>query len=222
MNRFAKRDAWRDPRVAAEYDARRFHRRGQLRKHRHDVALLLSLLRGHDELKRILDLPTGTGRFLAPLREAGYQVVGADVSAEMMRAGRQDTPATEGTSRLLQADGEHLPFTADAFDAVLCMRFLFHVRDPEIRRRILRELARVARSRVIVQVRYRATFKHASRWARSRVGLCRRFRPSPGAALLARELEEAGLELLHLVPVSRLFSDKALLVARPNTARGGQ
>jgi ubiquinone/menaquinone biosynthesis C-methylase UbiE len=217
-----KRNAWRNPRVAAEYETRRFHHSRQRRKHRHDVALVLSLLERFGGIERVLDMPTGTGRLLPALGAAGFTVVGADISLEMMRAGGIATPPSGPLPPLAQVDGEHLPFATDAFDAALCMRFLFHVGDPGIRRRILREFARVARSLVIVQVRYRSTFKHAARWARSRVGLCRRYRPSRSRDALAREFDEAGLELLRLVPVSRLFSDKALLVARPKGIEVGE
>jgi len=210
-----KKHAWRDSRVAAEYEARRFRRWGQRLKHRHDVALVLSLLRGAGDVRSVLDLPTGTGRIRPALEEAGYSVIGADVSAEMLAAGTHAIGVDPPASARVQAEGEHLPFSTSSFDAVVSLRFLFHVRDPRTRHAILREMGRVASRVVIGQVRYRGTWKHATRWARRRIGLGRRFRPASGAGEIARELEEAGLEILRLVPVSRLFSDKALFVARP-------
>ena len=210
-----KKHAWRDPRVAAEYEARRFRRPSQRLKHRRDVALVLSLLRKAGNVRSVLDFPSGTGRIRPALEEAGYSVVGADVSAEMLASGTHAADENPSAFARVQAEGEHLPFAASSFDAVVSLRFLFHVRDPRARATILREMARVASGVVIGQVRYRGTWKHAARWARRRIGLGRRYRPASGATEIARELEGAGLEILRLVAVSRLFSDKALFVARP-------
>ena len=74
---------------------------------------------------------------------------------------------------------------------------------------------RVARVGLVGQVAYRWNAKHLGRWARSRAGLARKYRPSQDRRDIQRELAEAGLELVELVPVSRLFSDKALFLARP-------
>jgi hypothetical protein len=111
----------------------------------------------------------------------------------------------------VQAEGERLPFADGAFDACVCLRFLFHVDTAEARARFLAELRRVSRLAVVGEVRWGATAKHASRRLRRHAGL----RPAFDAALLARELADAGLVLEALRPVSRLFSDKALFRARP-------
>lgn len=210
-----KREAWRDERVAAEYEARRFATPLQRLKHRRDASLVLGLLGGVPGVRRVLDLPCGTGRLLPELATGGYRAVGADVALEMMRAGRR----LRSGSPLVQADAACLPFADDAFDAVVSMRFLFHLA-PDDRRRCLVEMRRVARGGLVVgEVRYRWTAKHLGRWLRSRVGLARRYRPSQGRVELARELAAAGLELVHVRPVSRLFSDKAFFLARPSVAK---
>ncbi len=211
-----KRDAWRDERVAAQYEPRRFRTALQRLKHRHDTALVLALLRAAPGVRRVLDLPTGTGRILPELRAAGYRAVGADVALEMMRAGRKLRPEN---AALVQADAARLPFASATFDAVVSLRFLFHLDDQE-RRRCLSEMRRVAQGGIVVgEVRYRGTLKHLGRWLRSFAGLARRYRPSAGHAEIERELAGAGLELVRLVPVSRLFSDKAIFLARPSERR---
>ncbi|MEW6072044.1 MAG: class I SAM-dependent methyltransferase [Planctomycetota bacterium] len=208
----AKRDAWRDPRVAAEYEARRF--RGPLAriKHRRDAALVLSILRRAPAVQSVLDLPAGTGRLLPALGAAGYRAVGADVSAAMLEVARRALPADLPLAR---ADAERLPFAAGAFDAVVCVRFLFHVSDPATRCTLLREMARVTAVLVVGEVAHRGTLKHLLRRLRGRLGAPSRCRRAPGRAEIARELAAAGLDLERLVPVSRLFSDKAFFVARP-------
>lgn len=211
----SKRDQWRDEHVARIYEARRFTTLLQRQKHRHDVAQVLGLLRPvldpQAGAPRVLDLPSGTGRLLPALRAAGYRVVAGDVALEMLRAGRglRSEPAP-----LVQADATRLPFRHAAFDAVVSLRFLFHL-TPAERTRCLVEMRRVARGGLVLgEVRYRWTLKHLGRWLRSRVGLARRYRPSAGRAEIAAELGDAGLTLVELRPVSRLFSDKALFLAR--------
>jgi len=214
----SKRDVWRDARVAGEYEARRFATPLQRLKHARDVRAVLDLLGQVPTVRSVLDLPCGTGRLLPALRAAGYRATGADVALEMLRAGRTHRPGETGA--IVQADVERLPFHDAAFDGVVSLRFLFHLEDDE-RRRGLAEMRRVTRDGVLVaQVRYRWTLKQLARWLRSRVGLARRYRRSQGRAELAHELASAGFELVALRPISRLFSDKALVLARPaNRAR---
>lgn len=213
-----KREAWRDARVAGEYEARRFATPLGRLKHRRDAALVLGLLSEAAGVRSVLDLPCGTGRLLPALARAGYRAVGADVALEMMRAGRAARPAG---APLVQADSQRLPFRSASFDAVVSMRYLFHLA-PEERQRSLAEMRRVSKDGLVVgEVRYRGTLKHLGRWLRSRIGLSERYRPAGGRADLAAELAGAGLELVRLRPVSRLFSDKAFFLARPPERRRG-
>lgn len=202
-NAESKRENWRDARIAAEYDARRFRSPLARVKHRRDLALLCRLLR-RAQAQSVLDLPCGTGRMLAPLARRGLRVLGADVSREMMRAG-----GIIG----VQSDATRLPFANGSFDAVVSVRFLFHLTEHE-RALALAEMARVARCAVIGEMRHRASLKHASRFARSRIGLAQKFKPAPSRASIERELAAAGLVLEVLTPVSRLFSDKSFFLAR--------
>src|SRR5262245_4778413 len=212
---FEKRDRWRDARVAREYDARRFSGVLGRRKHRRDAACVLALLARAGEVRRVLDLPCGTGRMFAPLAGAGFRVAGADVSREMLGASRARSEARPANLvGSVQSDVLRLPFAPGAFDAVVCLRFLRHVKDPEVRVAMLGEMARVARRGVVGEARYRWSLKHLGRFLRSRVGLTRKYRPSQGRAGLRAELARAGLELVELRPASHLFSDKAFFLAR--------
>ena len=203
----AKKSAWRDDEVARTYDARRFHGRLGRLKHGRDARLVLALLARAGGLGTVLDLPVGTGRLLGDLRRAGHPVLGADYARQMLAVARAAAPGTP----LIQADGERLPLAADSVDAVVSVRFLFHVDDPAARRRILAEMARVARRAVVGEVRLRSTFKHVSRRLRRHARLA----PAFDRAGLGAELAAAGLVLERLQPVSRVFSDKGFFVARP-------
>jgi len=200
-----KEGAWKDARVAAEYDRRRFAGPLQRRKHRRDVALVLRLLARAGATGPVLDLPTGTGRLLPELGAAGFAVVGADVSRAML----SHRPA--GTGPVVQASAAALPFRDASFAAVVSLRFLFHVEAGAEREAMLREMGRVG-TFVLGQVRYRWNLKHGFRFLRSLVGLSPSYKPSSGRAAIARELAGGGLELVELVAVSRVFSDKAFFL----------
>ena len=120
-----KEGVWSDPRVAGEYERRRFSSSLQRRKQRHDETLVLALLErsGVGPGARILDLPCGTGRMAPALVGLGARVVGADLSLEMMRAGRV-AGRTGDQARWVRASAFRLPFADRVFDAALSLRFL--------------------------------------------------------------------------------------------------
>ncbi len=209
MAHLSRRERWRDPGVAASYDARRFQGPLQRIKHRRDVSLILDILAAAGPPGLVLDLPCGTGRLAPGLSQAGYRVLGADVSLPMLERARARAPLVP----LIQADGKGLPLATDSVDVVVSLRYLFHLHGPRERCAFLGELARVSRGHVIGQVRYRQTLKHGGRWLRHRVGLRSKYVPSSGRREIAEELSQAGLELRGLWPLSRLFSDKALFLA---------
>ena len=122
--------------------------------------------------------------------------------------------ARRGGERLVVADAERLALRAGAVHAVVSLRFLFHVDSDEARRAILDEMRRAARVCVLGQVRYRATLKQALRYARHKLKLGSRYRPSLSRADIAGELAAVGLELVEVKRVSLLFSDKAIFLAR--------
>jgi ubiquinone/menaquinone biosynthesis C-methylase UbiE len=87
---------------------------------------------------RLLDLGAGTGRIGWAFVRGGDDYVGVDLSLGMLRAFREREP--NGAPRLLQADGEQLPFRDGAFDAVMLIQVLGGARGW---RRLLDEARRV-------------------------------------------------------------------------------
>jgi len=78
------------------------------------------------------------------LLERGYEVVGSDISSEMMQVAREQLGPMERLHGYVRADAEAMPFPAKSVDCVMSIRFLFHV-DPQTRRpahKLLRELRR--------------------------------------------------------------------------------
>lgn len=101
----------------------------------------------------ILDIPCGTGRFFSIFADHGHQVIGGDVSRDMLDVipAERSSPADV---RPLRADAEQIPLADGSVDIVLAMRFWSFLPD-DARRRVLAEWRRVARDGVYVQVRVR-------------------------------------------------------------------
>jgi ubiquinone/menaquinone biosynthesis C-methylase UbiE len=139
----AKRHYQREE-IASTYDAVRFRGlRGALVDWL-ERRLMMHTLAGLQKGARVLDLPTGTGRMARRLADAGYRVTGADISSPMLREAHR-----LAATPLLRADAESLPLLNKSIDAVVCFRLMSHL-PPEVRATVLREMARVARARVVV------------------------------------------------------------------------
>ncbi|MGL5830081.1 MAG: demethylmenaquinone methyltransferase [Angustibacter sp.] len=121
--------------VAARYDiTNTILSAGQDRHWRALVRRSLDLRPG----ERVLDAAAGTGSSAAPLVAVGAQVVAADFSLGMLRAGRE----RGGGLPMCAADATRLPFADGVFDAVTMSFGLRNVSQPD---RALAELFRVTK-----------------------------------------------------------------------------
>ncbi|HZF15629.1 MAG TPA: class I SAM-dependent methyltransferase [Steroidobacteraceae bacterium] len=208
---------YRSKAVAEDYDFHRFSTPERQRRNARKWAAIESALDYVGDVHAILDLPCGTGRFTGALARRGHEVVGSDISLEMIRQAARAPGAGNGAingaiNGYVQADGGQLPFCDGAFDCVVAIRFTLHI-EPEPRVRILREFHRVARRWLIIDYRHCYTFRYPLRRARWKLGLARK----PLVRVSRRELEEefrrAGFTLRKIVRVSwPLFSDKWIAV----------
>ena len=214
-----KKEFYRRPEVAEDYDHHRWGSPALQRRNRRKWAAIRTALAGAEGVVTVLDLPCGTGRFTGSLAREGYRVVGGDISFEMMRKALEAPDGRrEGVLGYVQADAERLPFAEAAVDCVMSIRFLFHV-DPETRVRILREMKRVSRRWLVLDYRHRYTWRWAKWTALRRLGLSRREMPRVSRAELHGELAAAGLVARRVVRVGTpLFSDKWVVLVEPRGA----
>src|SRR5215204_2829758 len=121
--------------MATNYETKRMK---QMRWHRENeiVAGLLSTTHG---LATVLDVPVGTGRYLALYQQLGLNAVGVDTSTNMLAlAQRKMLPV-----QLVRGSALALGFQDQEFDAVVCVRFLDLIEE-EAMRQAVKEICRVA------------------------------------------------------------------------------
>jgi ubiquinone/menaquinone biosynthesis C-methylase UbiE len=104
-----------------------------------EVSALTEILSG---CRTVLDAGVGTGRFAVPFTARSFEIVGVDLSLEMMRRAR-----SKGVQRLLRASVLQLPLRDRAVDAAFMAHVLQLLPDPRL---ALRELGRVARREVVI------------------------------------------------------------------------
>lgn len=119
-------------RVACEYEQKRYQYPYARRYHNWWMDQMLSLVRTDG---RILDNGCGTGLLFDKL--ASGQVVGLDISSEMLKY------AAKHTEQLILGNSQKLPLKNNSFDVVFCRSLLHHLTEPEL---AVKEISRVLRS----------------------------------------------------------------------------
>lgn len=134
----------------------------------------LDSLRKETEI-RILDVGAGDGATLLHLRKwapDGWRFVGLELNPRIARLALHRTSRSTRI-RIVRGNGRRLPFEDDSFDAVICTLTLHHFPDREAVT-VVREMARVARRRIVVNDLRRSRTHHlgarllsATVWRRS-------------------------------------------------------
>jgi len=139
---------------AISYDSRRFaSRRGRLHNY-YEIQAIARLLEPLEGL-RVLDMPSGTARIALELCSRGAEVIGVDLSPEMLKAGRDKARRStrNGRTTFVNGNGRRLAFASNSFDAITCIRF-FHLLPPADWSDFLDEMRRVMKpdGQMIVQL----------------------------------------------------------------------
>jgi len=164
---------------------------------------------------RVLDLPSGYGRFSPLLAETAGRFFNADLSFEMVRRAAE----TSGRPGVVADAKRGLPFRSGAFTAVFSMRFFHHLHDPADRRAVLAEFARVSSGWAVVSY-YRTNALHKAQRA-----LRRAVRKNPRkirlieAGEFASAAAEAGWEVVRDAPLFRGLHAARIALLRKYPAR---
>lgn len=95
-----------------------------------------------DKVKKILDVGCGTGNFSIKLAKMGYEVVGIDISEEMLKEARMKAENEGFDIKFYKMDIYDLDFSNESFDAVFSMAAFEFIQKPE---KAIDELFRVTK-----------------------------------------------------------------------------
>jgi ubiquinone/menaquinone biosynthesis C-methylase UbiE len=94
----------------------------------------------------VLDVCTGTGRGVLPIAESGCDIVGIDLSSEMLEAANRNIQKQNIRNiSLHKMDATELAFPDEHFDIAMSS-FALHEMDDQLRNQVLREIHRVLKS----------------------------------------------------------------------------
>jgi SAM-dependent methyltransferase len=209
-----KRDFYRSSQVADDYDFHRFSSPERQKRNVRKWAAIRKALAATHGVRVILDLPCGTGRFTGALAREGYEIVGSDISIEMLQKAADIPDGRQPNIRgYLQANAEALPLRDASLDCVVCIRFMMHV-DPATRVRMLREFHRVSRRWVVIDYRHKYTFRYVLTHTLGKLGFGRTPLSRVSRADLEQEFRDAGFAVREVIRVSApLLSDKWVVLA---------
>lgn len=147
-SRYPARTNYQDTAEAERYDARRLRSPLDRMFHNTELKAIRRAVGSMPAEWSVLELPSGTGRTLVPLAQHFRQVHGVDISDQMLAvAGRRFADAKN--VQLSRANGEALPFKDNEFQAAFSIRLFGHT-PPEVRRNILKEMARVTSEKLAI------------------------------------------------------------------------
>ncbi len=145
--------------VAAGYD----EKREQSQKWKTEQQIVENMLSRIPAGSRVLDVPTGTGRFIEKADTLGLIYTGMDLSAEMLSLAtakvKDPNKTINGEQAFSFCEGnvlDGIPYDTNHFDAVLCIRLTRWIAGDHGEagiRDLISELCRVASDRVILTAR---------------------------------------------------------------------
>lgn len=135
-----------ESKFAEEYDARRKDRS----IFNWEEQIVSDLVKDLAPTTRVLDVPVGTGRFIPIYTALDLDVVGLDVSNDMLDQAAKTYDPSSTSVALMEGSATDLPFPDNDFDILISFRFLPGKLTLRQTRRALREYARVTRGNCFV------------------------------------------------------------------------
>jgi SAM-dependent methyltransferase len=162
----------------------------------------------------VLDIPCGAGRMFPLLKEHGYRVTGADISASMIEeAGQADY------NELKVADIFETGFNDKEFDLVISHRLFQYFTEGADRRSALTELQRISKGPIIVSFSCNLALDVLVYRIKRFLGITRLRSCEPVSFTdFAKDAQSVGLEVVRWIATRPLISKRWYAVLRPRTA----
>jgi ubiquinone/menaquinone biosynthesis C-methylase UbiE len=119
-----------------------------------------SFVEKHPAGLTVLDVPLGTGRYVPLYVQAGWKVLGCDISKDMVaEAERTLGPDVVRQAEFRVSPAEHLPWPDRSIDVIVSSRFIQWL--PELHHvdKVIAEFGRVGKSELFLQLRIPAEVK---------------------------------------------------------------
>jgi SAM-dependent methyltransferase len=152
---------------------------------------------------KVLDVPFGTGRFVPFYLEKNMDVSGLDISEEMLQSAKKNLKEDYDKCHLSIGTAENLPFEDNAFDLVVCFRFLQAIIPFGMVKNVLPELSRVTKSYAILELNIRKDKKLFGLPPRNHQAM----RGSLKRAKIEALLNNSGFRILKIYPISERKSN---------------
>jgi 2-polyprenyl-3-methyl-5-hydroxy-6-metoxy-1,4-benzoquinol methylase len=139
-------------------------------KHAAEIRLLDRAFTLIPKEHRVLDAPCGGGRVSVHLAQNGYNMAAADLSESMVTIAREAMANNKLNVKVERQDIEKLTYPDRTFDTIVSFRLFHHFPTPDIRRRVVRELCRVAGKNVVLSYFSPLSFTSAKNKLRQTLG----------------------------------------------------
>ncbi len=178
-----------------------------LRKDMYDRLRLTLEECGSPDIRSVLDVGTGSGRFCLPLAGNKDRVIGIDFSPSMIELARQHARELGVAERCEFRVGDFLAMEFEGpVDAVMAIGLFDYIAQPAV---FLRKMKSLTRKKIVVTFPSSRTWRAIPRWIRLRLQGCPVYFYNPKK--VQNLFREAGLEIRKLKRVGKIY----LVVAVP-------
>ena len=213
-SQFDHNTSWKSRSTAEDYDGRRFISLGGRlfdKAEKRAIADCLDAAEQVSPIREMLDLACGTGRISEFLASRGYQLTCGDISDEMLRVAKARLEAAGAVDTIfLNVDIYQVDQPSAHFDCVSAFRLFQHLTS-EQRAKALREMARISRRFVLVNVMHTSIYYGLVRKLRRALGRYST-RYTSSQAETDRELGYAGLRLVKSIFTQPGFNGNRVLL----------
>ena len=198
-----------------DYEKKRYRSLDQRLVDRREKRILRRILeRIFEDSVRVLDIPSGYGRFSDLLLEKGAALVSSDLSFHMVRRAQERNLLGRPHSAVVSDAKKGLPFKEEAFSILVSMRFFHHLQQGDEREFILKEFSTVSSKWVILSY-YKENLLHSlQRKLRRRIKRTKRRISMISGREFRQEVNRAGLSVVKVFPLFRIFHAQHIVLLR--------
>ena len=178
--------------------AERFETGSRRRINEREQHAVARIFEGLPEVRTVLDVPSGAGRFAKTLSDGRF-LVEADVALEILEYARERAAKAKLSAAFIQSDASKLPLADGAVDCVFCNRLLHHILSAKEREVFLREFHRVTRKYLVISFFDYHTFGRVRKLLKALKGRKPKYDQQPTFAQFTEEVSHCGFNVREVV-----------------------